>query len=426
MDNAPSLVRTGSARTGFYYGYVIVFAGLLIMTIAWGTVQSFGVYLKPISGEFGWSRAEVSGAFSTYMVLVGLIYIVAGKFTDRFGPRIVMSVCSLFFAAGHILMTSIDQVWQLYFIYGVLIAIGASGTFVPLAATVARWFVKRRGLMMGIMVSGIGLGNIGAPPLLTWLISVHGWRKSYLIVGVFSLVSLFLLSQLLKRDPSKIGQQPYGYEGPAAGVTEVKGHTFLGAIRTRQLWLLCLAYFLTGISPWTINVHIVPHATDLGAEPLAAANILTIIGVTNILGRVGAGNIIDRIGAKRALMISFSLMLGSLVWLQTAGELWMLYVFAAGFGFGWGGAGTAMTPIIAELFGLRTLGVLVALVNDAWLTGGAIGTVVAGMIFDVVNSYYIAFLIAGAMVLVSLILTSLIKPTHTEIRSGGSADVGTG
>ena len=136
-----------SPRTepGFFYGYIVVVAALSIMVAIWGTYYSFGVFFKPMLTEFGWSSAMTSGALSLSMIFYGLLGIVMGGLTDRFGPRIVMTFCGFLMGLGYLLMSQISAAWQLYLFYVVILGTGLSGAFVPLTSTVGRWFVKNRG-----------------------------------------------------------------------------------------------------------------------------------------------------------------------------------------------------------------------------------------------------------------------------------------
>jgi len=166
----------------FFYGYVVVALAFLIMAIMGGTIYTFGIFFKPLAGDFGWSSAATSGAFSLQMVIHGLFYIVTGRLNDRFGPRLVVSACCLLLGAGYLLMSQISDIWQLYLFYGVVIGIGMSGAFVPLGSTVARWFVKRKGAMIGIAVAGISVGTMIMPPVASW----SGGRLKCRSLRVFS------------------------------------------------------------------------------------------------------------------------------------------------------------------------------------------------------------------------------------------------
>jgi len=260
----------------FFYGYIVVVAALCIMTVVWGTYHAFGIFFKPVLTEFGWTRAMTSGAFSLSMIMHGLLGIVMGRLTDRFGPRVVIALCGLLLGLGYLLMSQISDVWQLYLFYGMIIGIGMGGAFVPLVSTVARWFVARRSMMTGIIIAGFGIGGLIIPPVAGYLISIYGWRISYIILGSLILVVVVLAAQFLKRDPTKMGQLPYGDN--KRGEDELKfgteGFSIKEAFYTRQLWIAFTMLFCFGFCAYSITVHIVPHAIDLGISATGATGIL--------------------------------------------------------------------------------------------------------------------------------------------------------
>ncbi|MFC2047223.1 MFS transporter, partial [Chloroflexota bacterium] len=250
------------------------------MAIMWGTMYSFGVFFRPVLAEFGWPRATTSVAYSLAMLLGGLLSIGTGKLNDRFGPRLVMTGCGISLGLGYLLMSQISALWQLYLLHGALIGIGMSGAWVPLLSTITRWFVRRRGMVTGITVSGLSLGIMIMPPIVSQLIAAYGWRTSYIIVGIFALLLIVSVSQVLKRDPGQIGQLAYGEEkaGAESSNLDVRGFSLWEAIHTRQLWMLYIMYFSFLFCVGTIAVHVVIHATGLGMPATTAASILTTYG----------------------------------------------------------------------------------------------------------------------------------------------------
>ena len=182
------------------------------------------------------------------------------------------------------------------------------------------------------------------------------------------------------------------------------------AMRSRQFLTICVAEFAIFFCLLTIIVHIVPHATDLGLPPAIAAGVLATIGGVSMLGRIVLGAWNDRIGGKRSLIICFILLLGSLLWLQVASEAWMLFLFAVVYGLAHGGFFTVISPIVAELFGIASHGVLFGVVMFGGTVGGAVGPFVAGHIFDVTSSYRLVFVILAGVGVAGLILASFLKP----------------
>jgi MFS family permease len=325
---------------------------------------------------------------------------------DKFGPRIVLTGSGFLFGFGFLLMSKISAIWQLYLLYGVFIAIGVSTAFVPLTSTVARWFIKRRGVMTGIVVAGVGIGTTIAPPLTNWLISSHGWRNCYIIVGAAVLIVIVCAAQFLRRDPSQMGLPPYGgrqITGQSLNMG-TEGISFRGAIRTRQLWVLCAIYFCYYFTVSAVMVHVVIHAIGVGISPGKAAGILSIIGGGSIVSKIMMGGIADRVGNKKTIMICFVMLSIALFLLMiTKGEM-MFYLFAVILGLAYGGLATLMSPIVAELFGLRSHGTILGLVFAVDSIGGAISPVLSGRIFDLFGSYQIAFLICGLISIAGLVL----------------------
>ncbi len=397
----------------FFYGYIIAIGSFFIMLLLHGINYSFGVFFKPLLAEFSWTRAATSGAYSLSMMLAGFLVIIMGRLTDRFGPRLAITACGFFLGLGCLLMSQIGAIWQLYLFYGVIIGIGMSGSWVPLVSTVARWFVKRRGLMTGVASAGIGAGIMIMPPLATWLISNYDWRTSYTILGIIALEFIILAAQFLKRDPGQVGQLPYGEnEVKEQGLSlEARELSFREAIRTRQLGTLFAIYFSYGFWLNSIMVHAVPHATDLGISATSAANILAIIGGGSIGGKMIMGSAGDRIGNMKAFIVSFILVSVALFWLLVAKEVWMLYLFAIVFAFGYAGVATLGSPIVAELFGLGSHGAILGAIVFVYTIGGAVGPIVTGLIFDIIGSYQVAFLACAALAVIGLVLASLLRPT---------------
>ncbi len=407
---------TGDRKPKFFYGYIIVLAIFFIMAISHGLIGSFGVFFKRLLFEFDWSRAMISGAASVNLLLMGFLSIITGGLTDRFGPRMVMVVCGLFFGLGCLLMSQINTIWQLYLFYGVIVGIGVSASDVPLLSTTARWFTKRRGTMSGIVKAGTGTGMLIMPIVASKLISTYDWRTAYIAIGIIGLVIIVTAAQFLKRDPAQMGQLPDGEEKP--NVVSLNsadgGFSLREATHLRQFWMICAIYFLILFCVQTILVHITPHAEDLGISVTNAASIISIIGGASIVGRLVMGSTSDRIGTKPSLIICFLILLATLFWLQLANELWMLYLFAVIYGVAHGGFFALISPTVAELFGTGSHGVLLGIAFFSGTIGGAIGPLLAGHIFDITSSYQLIFLICTAMSVIGTILTSLLTPTGSR------------
>lgn len=271
------VMRDDNIRNDLFYGNIIVAASFIIMFVFWGGFYAFGVFFKPVLKEFNWTRAMTAGAFSICSIVQGLLSIAMGKLTDRFGPRVVMTICGLFLGSGYILMSQINAIWQLYLFYGALVGIGMGGSFVPLSSTIARWFVERRNMMTGIVLSGTGIGALIGPPIVNRLILGYGWRLSYVLMGSTIVAFSTLCAQFLKRDSSEMennnGNDKKWKDGEKM---HIKGLSLKEASYKMDFWILFSIILSLGFCVFAIMVHIVPHAIETGISPVSATNILAV------------------------------------------------------------------------------------------------------------------------------------------------------
>jgi MFS family permease len=399
-----------------HYGYVIVAACFLIMTVAFGAQNTFGVFFKPMSGEFGWSRAATSGSFALYLVVNGVLSIVSGRLGDRLGAWKIVAGGAIISGVGYILMYDIHSLWQLYVYYGILVAAGTSAMYVPVVSMIARWFTKRRSLMSGIGIAGIGFGIGVLPPIFSALMQSFGWRITLLILGGAVIVLIILLSLLLRND-AKPYVPPAGSDSEKASrLTLNSGLTLHQAIHTPQYWMIFVAWVFYGVFYQTAVVHLVPYATDMGITAVKAAGILSIVGILGTFGRIALGFVGDKLGNRPTSYFSYGMMalaFFSLAFIPNSG---MLYTFAVIFGCLFG-IGVLMVPMITEYFGFQQLGIISGTIVFANSFGGAIGPPLAGGIFDITGSYKIAFLVCGIIALAAGLTVYLIKPIKKAAES---------
>lgn len=400
----------------YFYGYNIVAAGALTQAVCIGAMFTFGVFFKEFEASFGWSRAMVSGASSLALFVMGAGGMLAGILNDRIGPRLILTVSGISMGAGYILLSQMNTPWQLYLFYGLMVGIGLSTHDVNTLSPVARWFVKRRGMMSGIVKVGTGFGQLVGPMIATALIASFGWRSSYLIIGAAVLIGLVAAAQFMKRDPEGLGLEPDGGVNGSSGSPSNQtgaGLSFSEAFRTRQFWILCAAEFTIFFCLFTVVVHIVPFGRDQGLSPGTAAGVLSTLGGVSMIGRVTIGAVIDRIGGKRSLMVCFIVLLASLLWLQVSGTAWMLYLFALFYGFTHGGLFTLISPTVAELFGTVSHGALFGTILFCGTIGGSVGPFLTGYLFDLTDSYRFAFFLLIALSIVGFTLITFLRSPET-------------
>jgi MFS family permease len=299
---------------------------------------------------------------------------------------------------------------QLYLYYSVIVGLAGGSGNVALLSTTARWFIKRRSMMSGIVKVGTGAGIFIMPLVASWLILNYGWRNSYLVMAIVLFLVIVSAAQFLRRDPRQKGLEPYGSDDEVAVNVLDKGYSLHEAMHTRQFWMVSAMYFVSWYCAMTTQVHIAQSAVDTGISAANAASILATIGGVSIIGRLVMGGTGDKVGNRRALVICFFILVASLSWLQLAKGLWALYLFSAIYGFSHGGFFALVSPLIAELFGTKAHGSIFGVVLFVSQVGGAIGPVATGRLFDITGSYQSAFIVLLFIGIMGLILSMLLKP----------------
>ncbi len=399
-------------KPGLFYGYIIVIATFFITMIVFGVRQTYGIFFNPMASQFGWDSAVVSSVFSLSIIMEGTFGMIMGKLNDKYGPRIILTVCGLFLGSGYFLMSTVTALWQMYLFYGVFVGIGMGGMVVTILTTISRWFVTRRALMSGIAVSGTGIGSLIMSPLAERIISGYDWRTAYIIMSIIMLIIVVAAAQFLKRDPAVIGLSAY-LKSTAGQIKSKLGNvnfTLSQAVHTRQFWLMLFILFFYGYVGYTIVVHVVPHIINQGISPAIAASFIAIFGASGIVSRVLMGAIGDKIGNKQVYIVTFVIYSITLTTMIFFKEIWFFYIVAALFGIASGGIQSTQAPYIAELFGLKSHGEIFGIIGFASTIGGAIGPLIGGYVFDITGQYQIAFLICSLIGLAALVCTVLIKP----------------
>jgi MFS family permease len=249
--------------------------------------------------------------------------------------------------------------------------------------------------MSGIVKIGTGVGTMLAPLLISWIITGQGWRNTYNIIGIIIFVCIVFSALLLRRDPARMNLLPDGEKvvnKEDIRLTE-SGYSLQHASRTRKFWLLCLAFFTVFFCTISIIVHFAPYVIEKGQSATFGAVMVSVIGGASIAGRLVMGMANDRIGSKGTLLICFFIFLVAFIWIQFAAVSWMFVVFAIIYGFCHGGFYTLLSPAVAEIFGLRSHGLIYGIVVFCGSIGGSLGPLLVGKMFDIYNSYQGSLLI---------------------------------
>ncbi len=409
-------------RNKLFYGWVVVVAFLIIGATTMGANSSFGVFFKSIESEFNLTRAATSTVSSISLAFGVVFGILGGWALDRYGPRIIILLSGIFTGLSLLLTSQTNSSWQLFITYGLLLAIGTGAVYVVTMSTISRWFDKKRGLALGIATSGKGLGIVIMAPLATFLISNFDWRIAYIVIGLIAWLIVIPLSRLLRKTPYEIGTIPDGVNSPSKNIENEKEVTqpidfsLLQVLKTRNSWLIISIWLFFSSNLMLVSTHLVPHAIDMGFSTGEAATIFSLMGGMSIAGRVLMGRVSDSFGRKTTAIICSLLQVGAMVWLIWSQDLWMLYLFASVYGFAYSGFISPIYALVGDIFGLRNIGVIMGVLDIGWAIGGAIGPIIGGLIFDVRDSYSVAFLMGAAAMLIVTLLVVLIRSEISDTK----------
>jgi MFS family permease len=399
-----------SVAPRIFPGWTIVAGAFAVLFVAYGVQYSFGVFLSALLDEFGWSRASVAGVFSLYATGYCVAGFPAGRLTDRWGPRRVITIGGCLLGSALFGMAFVTRLWQPYLLYGVVGALGMGTAYVPCNATVVKWFVRRRGLATGLAMSGASVGSFVLPLLIQLVITARGWRAAYAVCGAGLTVALVLSARVMRLDPESVGLHPDGDErGPAPGSAPDRGWPVSLAMRTSTFWLLWAAFATSWLPVFVPLVHLPRFSRDLGFSPLVAASVMSALGAGAIAGRLLMGVLSDRIGRKRAVGLAMALQAVAFVGFLGVAGLATLYATAFVYGFAYGAISTLLAAIVGDYFGRAQAGALVGvLFAMAGVISGS-GPFVAGAIFDHTGSYTPAFLLSAALSAVSVLFLALCR-----------------
>jgi MFS family permease len=415
------------------------------MTLIAPMLASFSIFYVAIIEDMKWSRADTALALSFYFIVSGLASPVAGDLVDRYGPRVVMPLGALITAGAFLWISQMSAPWHFYGAFGIVGALGATMlNIVPLTTVVSNWFVRNRGLAIGLVTGGQGLGQVGIPAI-QYLIDNIGWRNAYMVLGAIILVvpSTFILLFLYRRPadrglsiddearPLRFGkarsqtsekQSRTAKRNRTSRKSEVvvadkewaeRKWTISKAARTARFWTLIAAMILYSVGFIVINVQIVAYFTDEGYSPALAASAVGFEGFINIIGRFVGGGLSDRIGREKALTLGIAAVLVSILFLTLAGWInnpLFPYAFAAFYGLGNGVALPAFMAATADLFQGTHFGSILGITTLGGYLGGALGAWLSGYLVDVSQAYRLNFLVAAVGMSLTAVLIWKVRP----------------
>ena len=395
-----------------FYGWRIVAAAFVVLFTAYGAQYCFGVFFAALLDEFRWSRAGLSGVFSLYAFGYCIVGFPAGRLTDRWGPRVVITAGALFLGIALAAMALVTRLWEPYVLYGVLGALGMGTAYVPCNSTVVKWFARRRGLAVGVASTGGSLGTFALPPLAHWVVGAVGWRIAYVGFGVGVFAALALAATVMRRDPRSMGLSPDGVEvTPARSDARAARAWSLGrAMGTSVFWLIAAAFTATWLAVFIPLVHLVPFARDLGYTAGTGAWLVSALGAGAVAGRLAMGPVSDRVGRRPALVAGTTIQAIAFLAFSAVQGLDGLVLTAAAFGFSYGTISALFPAIVGDFFGPDQAGTLVGFL---FMLGGSIaawGPLVAGLVYDATGGYGLVFRLAAGANVVAAVLLGLARP----------------
>jgi len=429
----PRLQSTDGTR----YAWLVTGAAFVIMGATWGAQGSFGAFVNPLTDQMGWSRTEVSVAFSILTIVNFTVGVLWGLAADRWGARWIIATAGVIMSLGVFLTGTASAVWQLYLYYGFIAGIGLGGLVGPVSAIIARWFDRRRGLALSIAYAGLGSGTAGLPILAEHLSSTYGWRAGFWGLSAVILVTV-LLSTIVFREPRRSANSPGepsgGDSAPAKRTPAGGAHgalepqpsvPLLTAVRSKTFWLMFGMELCATMIFFMVLVHLAARAMDTGISSATSVTLLTVIGLVNMVAQVVGGLLGDRFGPRRIFAGGMAVCTVAVVWLVFSSSLVTFYVFAAVFGLGTGVWSPQMPSMIARVFGTRHIAAIWGAVLVGAGVGGLIGPTLAGYVFDTTGSYDTAFTAGAAVCAVGVVLAIVLsdKPLLASQRQAGGAGV---
>ncbi|KKW91806.1 MFS transporter [Sphingobium chungbukense] len=404
-----------------HYGWAVLAATFLTMLVVASAVGAPGVFIVPLQKEFGWSAADISGALAIRFLLFGAMGPFAAAFMNRFGVRRIMLVSLSIICGGLFLSLGMDQLWQLVWLWGVVIGVGTGMTAVVLGATVAtRWFTARRGLVLGLLSASTATGQLAFLPLMAALTENFGWRAAILLVCGAILLAAVVTVLLMRDRPSDLGLAPYGesaihappVQSTSLGVLMMTPLRILAeAARVPSFWILFFSFYICGASTnGLVQTHFISLCGDYGLAAVGAASMLAMMGLFDFAGTLASGWLSDRFDNRWLLFCYYGLRGLSLLYLPFSDfSLYSLSIFAIFYGLDWVATVPPTVKLTAQRFGPERANVVFGWIFAGHQLGAASAALAGGLSRTAWNSYMPAFVAAGVLCLIGAALVPFIN-----------------
>lgn len=403
---------THTSFNRFHYAWVVAIVAFFTLLIGAGIRSTPGVLMVPLEQEFGWDRSTVSLALAINLTLYGLFGPFAAALMDRFGMRRVVVVALTFLAVGTALTTWMDSPWQLNLLWGLVVGLGTGCTASVLGAMVAnRWFVARRGLVVGILTASGATGQLVFLPLLAQLVASDGWRTAAWTTSIAAFAMIPVVALFMRDRPSDKQLPPYGETQIIREPASRDTNPFLSAmnglrtgVRSFDFWLLAGSFFICGLSTnGLIGTHFIPACIEHGIPEVTAASMLALIGVFDIIGTTVSGWLSDRWNNRWLLFWYYGLRGLSLLLLPSAldSSYLSLGLFIVFYGLDWVATVPPTVRLTTDIFGKQNAGIIFGWIMAAHQLGAATAAFGGGVLHTWLDSYFFTFLAAGLFCLIA-------------------------
>lgn len=410
----------------------MVFGGAVISALSGGlNFYGFSALFVPLSQEFGWNRSVLAGVFALSRLEGGFLGPIEGILVDKFGPRLMMFIGIPVMGVGFILLSQVNSLFTLYLVYIGCISVGSGfGTFAPVSAAIANWFVKNRSKAFGFLMSGTGLGGAILLPILGWWITTYGWRNSVIASGLLILILGLPIACIMRHRPEQYGLLPDGdnptvsdnaenragrenqYKNTEGTPPEFGGYQ---AFKTSSFWLFGISLGLRSIVTTGFTIHFVAMMVDRGLSLTSSTSLLGSVALISLIGRIGIGGWIGDVVSKRYLLAGTSAVMAiAMIAIGQTQEFWMVAIILTIYSVAYGASVVLPMGLQADYFGRQSFATIRGMLHTLQTIGMIFGPVYAGLVYDITGSYFIAFLGFGtAAGLAALCLIFLRKPiTH--------------
>jgi MFS family permease len=398
------------SQRGLFYGWVVLAAAVIVVAIGQGALFSLGVFLKPLEESMRWSRSAISVIALVNWLAMGAGSLFWGALSDRFGSRAVTIVGGLLLGASLVLSSQAAALWHITLTFGVGVGFASGAFLAPLSATATKWFTTNRGLAVGIVSAGGGVGMLVISPLARWLTSAYDWRVAMIVLGDLAWLVTIPIALVIKNAPADMGATAMG--GTAA---PQRDFSTAQVLRAPQFWAIALTHFACCAAHAGPIFHMVTHAIDQGVAAMVAATVLGVSGLSSIAGRIVCGLIADRFGAKPTLVAGLGLQAATIVSYLFTRDAGSFYLAAVFFGLSYGGVMPLYALVTREYFGEKIMGTAYGAVFLISTLGMGLGSWAGGWIHDTLGTYAWLFISSAAIGGTAMVLALTFRPPRLVV-----------